>query len=156
MTNVRDTGLDPHQGHRIGSMLDWSGPNGSYVMRAPILFTLAAATVLAACAPGPGTRSYAGVEGPEPRAAASAESIMRGGALAQARCAACHAVGLTGASPMAEAPPFRDLHNTYPVRFLQEALAEGLTTAHPAMPEVELAPDQIRDLIAYLESLEVG
>ncbi len=123
-------------------------------MRAPMLFTLAAAAALAGCAAFPDAGSSS--EGPEPRAAASAESIQRGEVLAQTRCAACHAVGPTGASPMAEAPPFRDLHNTYPVRFLQEALAEGLTTAHPAMPEVELAPDQIRDLIAYLESLEAG
>ena len=119
-------------------------------MRAPMLLTLLAAAALSACAAFPDAPSSA--EGPEPRSEASAESVMRG----QTRCAACHATGLTGASPMAEAPPFRELHTRYPVRFLQEALAEGLTTAHPAMPEVELQPDEIRDLIAWLESLEVG
>lgn len=125
-------------------------------MRAPILFPLAAAAVaaLAACAAFPDAPSSS--EAPEARAEASAESVMRGQVLAQTRCAACHATGSTGASPRAEAPPFRDLHDTYPVRFLQEALAEGLTTAHPAMPQVELQPDEIRDLIAYLESLEAG
>ena len=125
-------------------------------MRAPILFPLAAAAVaaLAACAAFPDAPSSS--EAPEARAEASAESVMRGQVLAQTRCAACHATGSTGASPMVEAPPFRDLHTRYPVRFLQEALAEGLTTAHPAMPQVELQPDEIRDLIAYLESLEAG
>ena len=123
-------------------------------MRAPMLFTLLAAAALSACAAFPEAPSSSG--GPEPRAEASAEAVMRGQILAQTRCAACHAIGPTGASPMAEAPPFRELHTRYPVRFLQEALAEGLTTAHPAMPQVELAPDEIRDLIAYLESLEVG
>ena len=126
-------------------------------MRAPILFPLAAAAAaaaLAACAAFPDAPSSS--EAPEARAGASAESVMRGQGLAQTRCAACHATGLTGASPMPEAPPFRDLHTRYPVRFLQEALAEGLTTAHPAMPQVELQSDEIRDLIAYLESLEAG
>ncbi|MBB5660542.1 c-type cytochrome [Brevundimonas halotolerans] len=125
-------------------------------MRALILFPLAAAGVaaLAACAAFPDAPSSS--EAPEARVEASAESVMRGQVLAQTRCAACHAIGPSGASPMTAAPPFRDLHDTYPVRFLQEALAEGLTTAHPAMPQVELQPDEIRDLIAYLESLEAG
>ncbi len=123
-------------------------------MRTSMLFTLAAAAALSACAALPAALSSFG--GPEPRAEASAESVMRGQVLAQTRCAACHAIGPTGASPMAAALPFRELHTRYPVRFLQEALAEGLTTAHPAMPQVELQPDEIRDLIAYLESLEAG
>ena len=120
-------------------------------MRAPILFPLAAAAAaaLATCAPGPDV-------GEAPPAGLRPGAVARGAALAQTRCAACHATGSTGASPMVEAPPFRDLHTRYPVRFLQEALAEGLTTAHPAMPQVELQPDEIRDLIAYLESLEAG
>jgi mono/diheme cytochrome c family protein len=118
-------------------------------MRAPILFTLAAAAALAACAPGPDV-------GSAPTARLRADDVARGQVLARTRCAACHAVGPTGASPMTAAPPFRDLHTRYPVRFLQEALAEGLTTAHPAMPPVELQPDEIRDLIAWLESLEAG
>ncbi|WP_292160794.1 cytochrome c [Brevundimonas sp.] len=104
--------------------------------------------VLAACSTAP--------EAPPPARQTDPAAVLRGEALAQQRCAACHAVGPTGASPMAEAPPFRDLHTRYPVRFLEEALAEGLTTAHPAMPQVELQPDQIRDLIAWLESLEAG
>ncbi|MFW2342175.1 c-type cytochrome [Brevundimonas sp.] len=117
-------------------------------MRATILFTLAVVAALAACT----ARPDAGV----PALTAVPGAVQRGEALVRARCAVCHAVGPTGDSPMAEAPPFRDLHTRYPVRFLQEALAEGLTTAHPAMPPVELAPDEIRDLIAYLESLETG
>ena len=37
---------------------------------------------------------------------------------------------------------------------LVEALAEGIRTAHRAMPEFALDPHQIDDLIAYLKSLE--
>lgn len=59
-----------------------------------------------------------------------------------------------GQSPLREAPPFRDLHRRYPVEDLGEALAEGIRTGHPAMPEFRFDPDQAQDLIAYLKSLE--
>ncbi len=78
----------------------------------------------------------------------------RGEAFATAHCARCHAIGRTGASPKAEALPFRDLHRRYPVEDLAEAFAEGITTGHPEMPAFELDSDQIKDLIAFLRSLE--
>ena len=37
---------------------------------------------------------------------------------------------------------------------LTEALAEGIMTGHPAMPQFKLDVAQIGDLIAYLKSLE--
>jgi mono/diheme cytochrome c family protein len=37
---------------------------------------------------------------------------------------------------------------------LEESLAEGIRTGHPAMPEFALDKDQIHDLISYLKSLE--
>ncbi len=116
----------------------------------PLRLTVAflAGLVLAACSTAP--------EAPPSAREADPGAVLRGERLAGEYCAACHAVGVGGASPMAEAPPFRTLHERYPVTFLQEALAEGLVTAHPAMPAVELDPDQIRDLIAYLESLEAA
>jgi cytochrome c len=80
--------------------------------------------------------------------------VERGRAFAQANCARCHAIGPVGYSPLPKAPPFRTLHRRYPVENLVEALAEGIRTAHPAMPEFELDQRQIDDLIAYLKSLE--
>lgn len=77
----------------------------------------------------------------------------RGATLVQRKCAGCHAVGRSGDSPMAAAPPFRTMGVLYPVRDLQEAFAEGLVTAHPAMPAFELESTEIADLIAYLESV---
>ncbi|MCB4825228.1 c-type cytochrome [Roseicella aerolata] len=77
-----------------------------------------------------------------------------GRTLAQANCARCHAIGRTGASPFASAPPFRTLHRRYPVEQLAEALAEGIETGHPAMPEFQLSQAQITDLLAYLKTLE--
>jgi len=37
---------------------------------------------------------------------------------------------------------------------LEEALAEGIFTGHPAMPEFVLEPEHIGDFIAFLKSLE--
>ncbi len=80
-------------------------------------------------------------------------SVQRGAALVRARCASCHAVEATGDSPMPAAPPFRTLGAEYPVSDLQEAFAEGLVTAHPSMPAFVFEPDEILDLIAYLEQV---
>src|SRR5881398_2749685 len=75
-------------------------------------------------------------------------SDERGRVFAEANCARCHAIGTTGDSPLAKAPPFRTLHKRYPVENLEEALAEGIRTAHPEMPQFEMDPDQINDLLA--------
>ena len=83
----------------------------------------------------------------EPRA-------QRGLVFARQHCARCHAILRTGASPMAEAPAFRTLHRRYRVDDLAEAFAEGFVTGHPSMPEWELDPAEINDLLAYLKSLE--
>ena len=80
-------------------------------------------------------------------------SPARGAVLAQTRCSGCHATGASDSSPMPAAPPFRSLSQRYPVADLQEALAEGLVTAHPAMPEVVMEEADIADLIAYLDSV---
>jgi cytochrome c len=82
-------------------------------------------------------------------------AIERGRAFAEQNCGSCHATGFSGASPLAKAPPFRTLYERYPVENLTEALAEGIRTGHPAMPQFEeLDTGQIDDLIAYLKSLE--
>ena len=80
--------------------------------------------------------------------------VSNGLKFAQANCASCHAIGPTGESPLPAAPPLRTLHLRYPVEDLAEAFAEGIMTAHPAMPQFELNVAQIGDLIAYLKSLE--
>jgi mono/diheme cytochrome c family protein len=87
-------------------------------------------------------------------ATATDGQVQRGQTFVGANCATCHAVGRIGASPLAVAPAFRDLHTKYPVEDLGEALAEGITTGHPTMPEFQLEPDQITDVLAYLKSLE--
>lgn len=86
---------------------------------------------------------------PEP-----APDLAHGQAIAQEKCAACHAIGLTGDSPNADAPHFRDLHERFDVADLQEALAEGIVVGHGPMPAWALSATDIRDLIGYMKSLE--
>jgi mono/diheme cytochrome c family protein len=88
----------------------------------------------------------------------STQEIERGRAFAERNCATCHAVGRTGMSPYAPAPPFRTLHEKYDVEALAEALAEGIVVGHGGarqMPQFVLSPAQIDDLLAYLKWLEM-
>jgi cytochrome c len=89
------------------------------------------------------------------RAAAQGKAdIEAGRRLADLHCSRCHAVDDVGASLMEGAPPLRDLKLRYPVEDLAEALAEGITTAHPQMPVFTFSTEEIDDLLAYLDSLE--
>jgi mono/diheme cytochrome c family protein len=91
-------------------------------------------------------------------APAAAEQLnpaeQRGLRFVRANCAGCHSVDRVTESPLKIAPPFRTLHLKYAVEGLQEALAEGIVTGHPSMPEFKLDPGQVGDVIAYLKSLE--
>ena len=87
-------------------------------------------------------------------AIAASPAEQRGQSFALTNCAKCHSIDRVTASPLPIAPPFRSLHKRYPIESLAEALAEGITTGHPTMPEYQLEPDQINDLLAYLKSLE--
>ncbi len=85
---------------------------------------------------------------------ALADPIAEGARFAEENCARCHAVGTSDESPLPEAPAFRTLSQRYPVEQLAEALAEGIVTAHPDMPEFQLEPAQIEAFLAYLESVQ--
>jgi len=79
---------------------------------------------------------------------------QRGLVFVRVHCARCHSIDKLSPSPLKIAPPFRTLHERYPVESLQESLAEGIVTGHPSMPEFRLDPGQVADVIAYLKSLE--
>lgn len=104
------------------------------------LIALAAVIALSACA----TQESA------PRA----EAQQRGLEIAQTNCGSCHAVGRSGDSTAPEAPPFRRLSENYRVANLEEALAEGISVGHPAMPQFEFAPEDVDALVAYLQSVQ--
>jgi len=85
--------------------------------------------------------------------AEDAGQIDHGRRLVEENCARCHAVGPSGRSPHPDAPPFRTLSQRYPIEDLEEALAEGISTGHPDMPEFVATPEQIGAVIAYLRSI---
>jgi cytochrome c len=86
-------------------------------------------------------------------AAQFSPEVQRGTTLARTHCVRCHSIDKVSPSPLTIAPPFRDLHKRYKIENLEEALAEGIVTGHPTMPEFRFEPDQIRDFIAFLNSL---
>lgn len=83
-----------------------------------------------------------------------ARSLAAGKAIA-GPCAACHAIGVRGASPDRNAPPFRSLARKYPLENLQEGFAEGIFVGHSdGMPTFRLSPEQIQDFLNYLRSIQ--
>jgi cytochrome c len=81
-------------------------------------------------------------------------ALERGAALAQNQCSTCHAIGTSGESPAPEAPAFRRLSQNYRVADLEEALAEGISVGHPAMPQFAFVPEDAEALVRYLESIQ--
>ncbi|MEQ1818802.1 MAG: cytochrome c [Terricaulis sp.] len=78
----------------------------------------------------------------------------RGRAIVEHNCSSCHATGRSGDSPAPEAPPFRTLSHNYRVDALEEALAEGISVGHPAMPQFAFEPDDARAVVTYLQSIQ--
>ncbi len=95
---------------------------------------------------------FAGVAGTS--GVAAAQDVERGKRLAEIHCARCHAVGPSGTSPRHPAPAFRQLTRRYPIDTLWEALAEGIVTGHPEMPEFLWPPKDIDDILGYITSIQ--
>jgi mono/diheme cytochrome c family protein len=89
-----------------------------------------------------------------PPAAAQDVSARRGEALLARLCSSCHAVGRSGASPHTMAPPFRTLGRNYRIEALEEALAEGLVSGHPDMPEFTFSAADVGAIVDYLKSIQ--
>lgn len=84
------------------------------------------------------------------------ESASRGRAMAIVGCGSCHAIDAAGDSPMAIAPPFREIVRRRGSEDLGVAFEQGLVTTHPAMPPYVFGASQIHDLTAYLDTLRDG
>ena len=90
-------------------------------------------------------------------APAHAESGQQHGkALLKELCGRCHAVGRTGNSPNALAPPFRTFSDDklYDNDFGQR-LQDGLTSIHPAMPTFHFSRDDADAAVQYLRAIQV-
>jgi cytochrome c len=114
------------------------------------LVALAAATLTLLASPGASPRA----ETPPAAPPALTADIAWGQVIAERDCSSCHAIGREGDSPYEGAPRWRDLHNRFDVADLGEALAEGISVGHEAMPARAYEPADVQALIAYLKSLE--
>ena len=124
-------------------------------MRTAATATLLTALALVGCAPH-SARSVVQTAPMVPSPSWSSldrQAAARGAAIADGVCAGCHAVGASGGSPYAAAPPFRDIVGRRPLGDIETAMAQGLVTTHPAMPPFTFRASEIDDLIAYLETL---
>jgi mono/diheme cytochrome c family protein len=81
---------------------------------------------------------------------------QHGKALLEKLCAQCHAVGKTGNSPNALAPPFRTFGDDklYDNDFAQR-LQDGLSSIHPAMPTFHFSREDAQAAVNYLRSIQV-
>ena len=84
---------------------------------------------------------------------AQTASIEEGRQIAQKFCTNCHAIGPAGDSPLADAPPFRQIAANRNARNLKEVLGEGMIAGHPNMPQWRFGAEDVSSLIAYLKSL---
>jgi mono/diheme cytochrome c family protein len=79
--------------------------------------------------------------------------IAAGAAYAEQVCAACHAVlANENMSPLPDAPTFQSVADTPGMTEL--ALTVWLQSSHPTMPNIVLKQDDLRNVVAYIRSLE--
>jgi mono/diheme cytochrome c family protein len=65
-------------------------------------------------------------------------------------CARCHSIDATGDSPLAAAPPLRNVYLAYPLPQLEQGFAEGMGSRHADMPQIQFSSEQIEAILAYL------
>jgi len=82
-------------------------------------------------------------------------AVGRGRDFARSACASCHAVERDRTSPTPRAPPFGSREMQH-VAGLQGRLSELTARGHYGMPPQALTDQQVRDLLAYIESLASG
>ena len=86
-------------------------------------------------------------------AAAGSQSLLeRGQAIAEARCARCHAIKGDDQPPHSIVTPFRDLHIRFPIEMLTDARASGVISGHDEMPMFELSDPDMEALLSYIDS----
>ena len=88
-----------------------------------------------------------------PEAVAQTSSVPeRGRVIAEQKCARCHAIGRNDERPHAIVTPFHDLHTRYPIEMLIDAQKTGIISGHDEMPMFELSREDMRALLAYIDS----
>lgn len=86
-------------------------------------------------------------------AAGSGQLRSRGKVILEKNCGSCHAIKAIGASPLAQAPPMRDIYTRFAPRELQAELREGMVSKHRAMPQIDFSDEDVDAILAYLYAL---
>ncbi len=76
-----------------------------------------------------------------------------GKAILATLCGRCHAIEATGASPLPQAPPLREVYLRYPIEQLEEGFAEGMGSRHRDMPQIQFSDEQVAAILNYLGSI---
>jgi cytochrome c len=105
---------------------------------------LAALACLALPLLGAGTGAAQALDPEQQRAKAMLENL----------CGRCHAVGKTGRSPNALAPPFRHFGEKLYDTDMVQRLQDGLTTIHPDMPTFRFNRHEAAAAVNYLRSIQ--
>jgi mono/diheme cytochrome c family protein len=73
----------------------------------------------------------------------------------KAKCAACHGPDGSGSTPMGQRMKVRDLRSADVQKQTDDELATIITNGKPPMPGYgkSLAPENIREIVAYLRSI---
>lgn len=109
------------------------------------------ATTLTGCA---GEAPTGGDTHPSLMTNATPEQVEAGRRIVQFQCVSCHAVRADDKGHNPDAPALRTLAERYPVTGLEDAFAQGIMVGHPNMPDFRFDRDQIKAILAYLESIQ--
>ena len=88
-----------------------------------------------------------------PEARAAGTDTTEGKALLEKNCGRCHSLEATGASPLPQAPPLREVYLKYPIDQLEEGFAEGMGSRHREMPQIQFSDDEVAAILNYLGSI---
>jgi mono/diheme cytochrome c family protein len=85
--------------------------------------------------------------------AVATDGASDGKALLEQNCGRCHALGATGSSPLAKAPPLREAYLNFPIEEWELGLAEGWGSRHRDMPQIQFSSEQVATILDYLGSI---
>lgn len=87
-------------------------------------------------------------------AAVAKNDPVAGKAMAQKWCSSCHIVdpAQTSGTAQSDVPSFQSIANRDGMT--ADTIAGFIAAPHPPMPDLNLARDQISDLVAYIQSLK--
>ncbi len=96
------------------------------------------------------TAVSAGESAPSPQPDADGKALLA------SKCGRCHALDVTSVSPLAEAPPFRDVFKKFPTEELRIRLSEGVVSHYKSMPMIDFTDEEVTAIITYLSTLYVS